>query len=124
MKAGLKRTYEGTHGRVYVLQSYTEKYAFLRCDHHGHIERIMVRRDASTGEVASRLVPVRNFRPGIDNAGLWMIQHSEHAPQHFISDETLQTVEGAKECGECSEEQIKDWNIQRLEESRRLKESE
>ena len=124
MKEGLKRTYEGVHGRVYVVQSYTEKYAFLRSDHHGHIERIMVRRDASTGEVASRLVPVRNFRPGTDNAGLWMMQHSEHAPQQFVSDETLQTVDGAKECRDCTEEEIRQWNLDRLEESRRLKESE
>ena len=121
MKQGLKKVYEGVHGKKYILQSYTEKYAFLRGDNYGHIDRIMVARDSETGEVDPRLTSVSGYVSGSDPV-TWMAQRSEHVPAHYVDESIQQTVDAAKDCNNCSEEEIRAWNIKRLEESQRLRE--
>jgi len=118
---GLKDTYSGTRGRIYRLVSYTTEYAFLRGENYGHVERIMVRRDSETGEVHPGLFPVKSYRPAYDNADLWLKQNSEHFPVQHVTQNVKNVIEAAsKDCPSCDEASIREWNEQRLLDSKNM----
>ena len=94
---------------------------FCEGDNHGHIERIMVRRDQQTGEIHPGLFPVKSYRPAYDDPKLWLQQNSEHFPVQHVTQNVKDAIEAAKqECPACDEKSIREWNENRLKESKNI----
>ena len=109
--------YQDSQGRIYKPVMFTESYVYLRSDHYGSISTMMA--PIRDGEVI--LKDAYGFKGARHNPTIWMQQNSEGMPQKFYSEATQQALDKAGICQDCTEQELRQLNQQRLLDSKKQK---